>query len=181
MSLLAGFTDLDVFVIEVTDFADGSSAFDADLSHFAGRESYLCIIAFLRHELRAVSCGSYQLGASARLKLDVVDHSTYRNVFQRKSVSYFDIRISTGNDDISDAELIRCDDVSLFTVRIDDECDVCASVRIVFDSGNLTWNSVFSSLEIYDSVLRSVAAASVSYGDLSSDISAGVLLESNGE
>ena len=133
MSLLARFTDLDVFVIEIADFTDRSSALDTDLSHFAGRESHLSVIAFLRHQLSAVSCGSYQLSAFARLEFHIVDHCTYRNVFQRKSVSDFDVSVRAGYDSIAYLQLVRSDDISLFAVSVEDESDVCTSVRIVFD------------------------------------------------
>ena len=55
MSLSAGFTDLDIGVVEIAYFADGCSASHAHFSYFSGRKSYLSVISFFGHELSAVS------------------------------------------------------------------------------------------------------------------------------
>ena len=165
-------------MVSVAYFSDGRSASHADLSYFAGRKSYLCVISFLRHQLCAVSCGSRELRALTRLKLDIVDDGTNRNVRDRKRVADYDIGIRSGYDLLSYNQFVRRDDVSLFAVRVNDQRDVCASVRVVFDGSYGSRNTVLRSLEVDDSIFRSGTAALMSYGNLTSVVSSCVFLKS---
>ena len=181
MAFSSCLTNAEVLVVAVSYFADRGSAVHSYLSYFSGRKSYLSELAFLSHQLSSVSGCSYHLCAFARFELDVVDDSTERNVCQRQSVSYFDICLSSRFDHIADLEVFRCDDVSLFTVCVYDQSDVCAAVRVIFDRCYLCRDTVLLSLEVDDPVLGSVSAASVSDGDLASYVSSGMLLQGNGE
>ena len=177
MSFTACLTDLDVGVVAVANFSDGSSASHADLSNFAGRKSYLCVISFLCHELCAVSCGSCKLTALARLKFNIVDNCTNRNVCDRKCVSCNDVGFRAGYNLLSNGKSLWSEDVFLFAVCINKECDVCASVRIVFDGSYRCRNIVLCSLEVDDSVFWSCAAALMSNSDFASVVSSCVLFE----
>ena len=71
----------------------------------------------------------------------------------------------------------RSKDVSLLAVCIADQCDVCGSVGIVFDSDYSCRNIIFISLEIDNSVFSSVSAAAMSDGDFTLIVTAGILLQ----
>ena len=152
VSLAAGLTDGDEAVFDVADFTDGSSAVHSDGTNFAGRKSYLSKIAFLCDELCSVSCSSAKLSALAGLQFDAVDQSTDGDVCKGKGVAGLDVCFSTAEDDVADLESFGSDDVLLLAVCIADQCDECASVRIVFDGLDSCGDAILVSLEVDDSL-----------------------------
>ena len=66
VSLTSSLTNLDVSMLDVSNFADGSSAVDSYHTNFAGWQSNLCIVTFLRHQLSTVTGRSYHLSTLAR-------------------------------------------------------------------------------------------------------------------
>ena len=68
-------------------------------------------------------------------------------------------------------------DICFLTICVADQCDVCCSVRIVLDSNYSCGDSIFSSLEVDDSVFLSASTALVSYSDFTLIVTSSVFLE----
>src|SRR5699024_8193385 len=106
-----------------------------------------------------VSSGTNKLSAFSRIKLNVVYLCTNRNLRQRQAVSYSDLSLSSVHNSHTVCQSFRSKNVSFLSVCVADQRDVGASVRIVLDSDNCCRNSVFLSLEVYDSIFFLSSAA----------------------
>src|SRR6185312_16648094 len=82
-----GLADHDVLVIHITDLAQRGHAIEVNQADFAGRHTHLGVRVRLRHELRRGTGGAAELPALARVKLDIVDLRTSRDVPQRQGVA----------------------------------------------------------------------------------------------
>ncbi len=100
------------------------------------------------------------------IQLNVVYHSTNRDLRKRQAVSYVYLSLRSVHDLHAVLQALRCKDVSLLAVCVADQCDVCCSVRIILDTDNRCRDTIFISLEIDDSVFSSGSATVVSYCDL---------------
>ena len=94
MSLSAGFTDIDVFMILVSDNTDCSLAVNVYHSYFAGRHSYLRILIFLCHKLSRSTCASYKLTALTLGQFDIVYQCTNGNCSYGEAVTGLNVCIS---------------------------------------------------------------------------------------
>src|SRR4029079_13516559 len=74
VALAAGLAHGDVLVVGVADDADGRAALGPDLAHLPGGQAQRRHAGVLGHQLDADAGGATELGATARLQLDVVDH-----------------------------------------------------------------------------------------------------------
>ena len=172
MSGLTCLTYSDDFVIEVTDLTDRSLALDRNVSHFSARHFKSGHSAFFCHKLSSHARASRDLTALAGLKFDVVNHRTDGDKFKRKGVADFDIGVLAGYEFVAYVKTERSENISLFSVLINEKGDVCRSVRIVFDRLDRRFDSVFISLEIDDTIFSLIAAAVMTNGDSSLSISA---------
>ena len=98
MTLTAGLAEVDVLVVDVADLANGCHAAYWDVAKFTGRQTDECVSAFFCHELCHVASAAYKLRAFARVKLNVVDEGTNRNVCQRQCVTGLDVCFCAGFD-----------------------------------------------------------------------------------
>jgi large subunit ribosomal protein L2 len=71
----------------------------------------------VRDDFCVVACGASDASASARLKLDVVDKGTGRELSKRKAVTYLDRRVLGDDERITDLEVLRSEHVE--TVEYD--------------------------------------------------------------
>ncbi len=157
MALSACFTDVDVFLIHIANLADRRFRADEDHSDFAGGESHLSVSALFCHQLCGIACASYELRAFAGFYFHIVDHRADRDCRERQCVAGLDVRLCAGNNRVSHFEADRSDDVSLLSVNVMEQRDVCASVWIVFDGCNLSRHAVFVAFEIDDPVFSLLA------------------------
>ena len=70
MTGTAGFADVDVLMVKVTDLADNCCAVHADQTNFAGGQTNLRKLCVLRHQLRSSTGGADELRAAARAAQD---------------------------------------------------------------------------------------------------------------
>ena len=175
ISLTAGFTDFNVFVIAVAYGTYGSHADCGNVTKLAGGETKESILAFFSHELCGVACRSCELTASAGIKLNVVYKSTYGNIYKGKGVARLDIRRRTCNDGVADFESLRSENVILYSVLILNEGNVCGAIGIVLQCFNFCLNIELISLEIDNTILTAVSAAVMANGDSSVTVTAGML------
>src|SRR5690349_23299259 len=79
-AVTSGRTDLDVLVLDVSNHTDRGGRFKSESAYFAGRHTYLGVIAFFGHKLRLSTGTSYHLRALTRVDFDGVDLGTNRNL-----------------------------------------------------------------------------------------------------
>src|SRR5438067_8006816 len=68
-----------IFVLDVSDLADGRATFDGHAAHFTGRHAQLGVQTFLRQQLRERTSRARHLSALARPQLDVMNLRAKRN------------------------------------------------------------------------------------------------------
>ena len=173
VTLAARFADLHVLEVQIADLTDRCLGVHRDQTNFAAGKTNLCVLAFLRHELRRVARRADQLRALAGLELDAVDHRADRDVLELQRVADLDVRVLAGNDGLADVQAVRSDDVALLAVCIVQQSDVRGTVRIVFDRFDGRGNAVLVALEVDDAVLALCAAALVANRDLTGEVAAG--------
>jgi hypothetical protein len=64
-AITARFTDLDQFVITITNATNSCSAVDGHTAHLRARQTHCCVAAFFRHELNAGSGATSEFAAAA--------------------------------------------------------------------------------------------------------------------
>src|SRR5262249_4778441 len=102
----------------VADRPDRGPAVDGDPPHLGGREAEGGEEAFLGDELDRRPGAAAELGAGARLQLDVVHHGADRDEAQRHRVAGPDLRALTAAQRVADAHPGGGDDVALLAVRV---------------------------------------------------------------
>ena len=114
----AGLADVHVLVVDVADLADDCGAVHTDETDFAGGQADLCKLSILCHQLRGRAGGADELGAAARIELDVVDDGTNGDVGDRQAVAGLDIRGSGGQDGVAGLQADRSEDVAKLAVLV---------------------------------------------------------------
>ena len=170
-------TEVHILVVDVSDLTDGSHAVESDVSHLTGRKPYESVAVFLTHELCHVACSSYELSALAMIKLDGMDKGTNGDIGKSQCIAGLDIRIRAGSYNVAYLQAVGSENISLLSVLILYKSNEGASVGIVLDGLDNSVHTLLVSLEIYDPVLSPVGAASVTNGDLTGIVSAGLLVE----
>src|SRR5258706_8125065 len=82
----------DVLMVEISDLADGRHAIQTELANFAGRQLHERNVAFLTEQLRRAACGTHDLRALARLRLQVVQLRSGWDEPDRHGVSRQNVR-----------------------------------------------------------------------------------------
>src|SRR3954469_16309010 len=171
----AGLAERDQLVLGVAHDADGGPADALDEPHLAGREPERREPPLLGHQLDAGAGRAGHLGARAGLQLHGVDHGADRDVPQRQRVAGADVRALARHQAVADAHAGRREDVALLAVRVVEQGDTRAAVRVVLDRRDLRRHAVLVPAEVDDAVPPLVPAALVASGDLAGVVPAGLL------
>src|SRR5262245_42059568 len=150
-----------VLVLEVPDLADRGVAVLVDLPRLARREPHERPPALAGHELRAGAGGADELPAPEPLELDVVDRRARRDALERERVPHDDVRLGRRQHPGPHLEAARREDVPPLAVRVAQERDVGAPVRVVLDLLDLRGDAELVPAEIDDAVAALVAAPPV--------------------
>src|SRR5690606_6990467 len=110
-------------------------------------------------------------GSSARLKFDIVNQCTQRNISHLHGISYLWSNSLTGNQGLSHLNAFWSDDIGLSSIHIIQQCKTGGSVGIVFNCFNYSRYTVFVSLKINNSKSLLMSTANISGGHLSCAIS----------
>ena len=94
-----------------------------------------------------------------------MDERTNGNSGKRQCVAGLDVRIGAGDDGLANIQAARMKDVALFAVCVVKQCDARRTIRIVFDGGNFSGDTVLVALEIDYTITALHAAALVAGGD----------------
>src|SRR5690606_28227939 len=130
-ALGAGLADLAQPVLLVADLADGGAAVDVEAAHLARAHPHLRIDALAGHQPRRGAGGTGHLGALARRHLDRVDRGADRDVPDRQGIARPDGRIGAALQAIARHHPARREDVAALAVRVAQQRNVRAAVRVV--------------------------------------------------
>ena len=146
-----------------------------DEAHLPRWEAQGRVAALLGDELDARAGGAGELRAAARLHLDVVHGRADGDVAQRERVARTDVDALTGTERVADGEALRREDVALLAVRVVEEGDPGAAVRVVFDVGDPRGDAVLLPAEVDDAEPALVPAALVARRDAAVGVAPGAL------
>src|SRR5258705_7261903 len=178
-AIASGLADGDVLVVGVANLANGRHALDEDLAGLARGQLEERVIAFLGDELNLGAGGTGHLRALAGAKFDVVNRRTGGDVLERQSVADENICVGAAHDRLTDGETDGLNDVALLAVRVVDQRDAGAAVRIVFNGRDGAGDAVLVALEVNDAKLLLVTAAVVAHAERTGVVAAaGALFDS---
>ncbi|GFE59227.1 hypothetical protein AOG1_31070 [Geobacter sp. AOG1] len=129
----AGFTDGNIFVIQVTYLANGRHAFLENHSHLSRRKLDLSVLAFFGHELSESTRTAGQLRAFANLQLNVVNDRAERDCFERQRITRLDVSFGTCNHRIANLEVERRKNVAFLAININKQCNTGAPIRVILN------------------------------------------------
>src|SRR6185369_14749697 len=173
-TLGTGFTDLAQIVLFVTDFTDGGAALDVHPTNFAGAQTDLGIGAFASQQLSRSTSGASHLSPLAGQHFNAADGRTDRNVTDRQSITRLDRRLGAADDRLADYHAFIGDDVATLAIGVNHQRDVRGTVRIVFQTFDLTRNAVLVALEIDNAIGLLVTTTLVTDGNPTIVVAAGV-------
>src|SRR6266852_2778446 len=150
-----------VLVVQVTHLAHGRLAFHAELAHFARRHLHQRQVAFLAQQLRRRSRGAHGLSAASRVQLQVVHHRSGRNVADLQGIARKNVRALASRNRRAHRKPHRVQDVALVAVRVMQQRNVSAAVRVVFDGRYRCRYAFFVAAEINHAILLLVLATTV--------------------
>src|SRR6266704_1415921 len=128
----SGLADRFEAVLLVADLADRRAAIDVHLAYFPRTQPDLCVAAFSCKELHGRARGARQLGTSARLHFDAMNRRSDGDILERERITRFDRRLRPRHELRAGRETLGRDDVAALAVRVAEQREVRAPVRIVF-------------------------------------------------
>jgi len=99
------------------------------------------------------------------IHFDVVQGCTDRYVQKRQIIARNNIRIRAGNNRRPRLDSLGRENISLFAIGVVEPCQMCSSVRVVFDRSDSGGNTVLRPHKIDDSIATLVASTSTSNGN----------------
>src|ERR1035437_2505566 len=165
-----------VLVLEIRDLADSRHTAEGDPPDLAGRKSHGGEISLFGEQLGRHARGPDDLTALARDQLDVVDRGAERDVGQRKRIAETSLGLDAGDDHVANLETVGQEHVALLAVLVVEQADTGRPVGVVLDRGQLRRDIELVPLEVQDSVVLLLTAATMTNGELALVIAAGAAL-----
>jgi len=159
-------------VVPVGDDADGGLACAEDHAGFARRQFDDGIAAVTGHQLRVGTGAAGDFAALTGTHLDVVDDGTEGNLANREAVAKIGGDTRAADDLLTHLDAVRRHDVALLAVGVEQQGDACRAVRIVLNGLYGGRNTIFVSLEIYETIHLLMTATAVPYRHLTTVIAA---------
>jgi hypothetical protein len=110
-------------VIAVTYATDSSLAGRKNLTCLSRRQLDDAVATFAAGELSEVAGAAHKQSTLTGTQLNVVNHCTYRDILQRKSVTYLGSCFSTTHKSAAYLQTVGSDDITLLTVSIIKQSD----------------------------------------------------------
>jgi len=171
--------DRDVLVVSVANLADGRHALDKNPAGLARRQLEKSVVTFFGDQVDLGSGGASHLCTLTGTKLDVMHNRSRRDELQRQRIADEDIGLRPAHDRLTDSETNRLNDVALLAVRVVDQRDAGAAVRIVLDRRNSSGDPELVALEVNKAQLLLVTATVVTHRKAAVVVAAaGALLDS---
>jgi hypothetical protein len=154
----------DIDVLDVANLTDCCVALFIDAAQFAGCQFQEGITAFTVAQNSLRSGTADNLSTLARDQFDIVDRESERNRLERKGVADRWLCLFTRCNLESNGQTAGSQDVGLLTIRILDECETSAAVRIVFDRDDLGDGITTAALKIDDAIFLFMTTAAMARG-----------------
>src|SRR5438128_4615750 len=175
-TLSAGFSDGAQAVLFVSDGTDGRPAIDVHLADLARMHADLRVRTLTRQELYGRARRARDLRAVPGEHFDAVDRRADRDAPQRETVAGFDRRVGPAHELRAGRNPAGRDDVTALAVGVQQQREVRAAVRIVFEPLDLGSNAVLVATEIDEAVMTLVPAALMPHRDAAEVVPAGAAL-----
>src|SRR5208283_4246161 len=156
-----GFSERNIFVIDIANLANGSLALNRDQAHLARRHAKCGVLSFTGDELSARTCRTGQLAAFARPHLYIVYDGAKRQVGEFEAIARFYVGFRAGHDLIPNLESNRGKNVAFFPVGIKEQSNMRRAVGIVLNSRYPGRNTFLIALEVDHAVSPLVAASAL--------------------
>ena len=160
-----GFSEFSQRVLRVPDFSDCRPALNEHPSGLTRPKAHQGIRALATEILDGGSGRPGELGTFAGFQFDTVHNGANRNIFERKSIPSPDRNILSRGNRVTHSQTLGRDDVTPFTISIEQQRDVGASVGIVFQTLYLRRDAVLFAREINYAIVAFVATAAMADGD----------------
>ena len=98
-------------------------------------------------------------------QLNIMDGKTNRYGFKRQCIRKLKCSHCSAHNFLSNLQPLGSKDVSFFAVGVKDQCDICTTVRIIFDSSNRTRNTVLIAFKIDLAILPLMSTALMPNGN----------------
>src|SRR5215469_6672245 len=162
----AGLADRPQVVFFVADAANGRAAIEVNAAYLAGVHTQLRVGTFTREKLYRRAGGARDLRALPRKHFDAMNGRAHGNVAQRQAVTRLDRSLGPAHELRPGRHSTRGDDVAPLAVRVQQQREVRAAVRIVFQALHLGSNAVLAALEVDDAIVVLVPAALMTRRDM---------------
>src|SRR5690606_13970009 len=172
-AIRAGLADRAQAVLFVADFDDRCPALDVHATDLAGTQAHLGVGAFAGQQARGGTRRAGELRALAGQHLDAVDGRTDRDVPDRQRVARTNRGLGAAHQGGARGHAARRQDVATLAVRVQQQGQVRAAVRVVLDALDLGRDAVLVATEVHDPVVRLVAATAVTRGDVTQVVAPG--------
>src|SRR5690606_26323465 len=166
------FTDLAQAVLGITDFTNRCTAFHVDTTNLARTQTNLCVNTFTRHQHNTSACGTCNLSTFTWQHFDAVNSGTHRDIANRQSITCLDRSFRTAQQLIADCQTLAGNDVTTLTIRVQQQCDVSRTVRIVFNTLHFRRNTILVALEVDNTIVLTVTTTDMTGGDVAVVITA---------
>src|SRR5207253_2361194 len=111
--------------------------------------------------------GGYRMTAAiGRQHLDAMYGCAHRNVAQWQAIAGLDRRLGPAHQLRAGRDAARSDDVAPLAIAVEQQGEMCAAVRVVFEPFHLGRDTILVAAKIDDAVMLLVAAALVAHGDV---------------
>src|SRR5262249_13384603 len=135
------------------------------LSHLAGGQLEVGVIALLGEELSERASAPTELPALTRLELHVVHEGAEGNVPDRQRITRENVGLRSRHDRVPRFEAEGSNDVALLAVPVVQERDARRAVRVVFDAGDHGRNTQLLAPEVDRPQHAAGAATPMTHGD----------------
>ena len=159
-------------MLRVTYFTDSGTTISMYLAHLTRAQTQGSIHTFTSQQLCGGARTARNLRAFAWLHLYAVDLRTDRNIGYRQCVACTYRCIAARLKHIPRFDTFRCNDVTLDTILVNQQCDVCATVWIVLNAFNTSRDTIFVTLEIDNTITLLMATADVTSADTTGIVTA---------
>ena len=159
-------------MVRIAHTADCGLASTKNLTSLSRRQFNHTITSLTRGQLCKVSCRANQQSPLSRTQFNVMNHRTHRDVLQRERVAHLRCRILPGHHRAAHLQAIRSNNIPFLSICVKQQSDTGRTVRIVFNGFHYSWNTVFLSLEINQTIFLFMTAAHVTHCHLAGIVTA---------
>ncbi len=177
MALATGLTKLDIAMIEIANLADGCIAHLADQADLTGGHAHLREVTFLGEQLCRAASRADHLTTAPLFDLDVVDHSTHRDIRNGKRVPRSNLGSCASHHRITNLEINRRHNVALLAIGIVQESEARCTVRVILDRRDFGGDITLIALEIDDADEAAMTAAAMTNGNPSIGVASTALAQ----